>query len=138
MAETSKTLFFIPDISGFTKFVNATEISHSQHIISELLEILIDSNQMGLEVSEIEGDAILFYKHGEPPSFNEISEQVKKMFINFHNQLKKFEVYRLCQCAACKSADSLTLKILTHYGEAGSYKIKDHEKLIGKDVILIH
>ena len=59
--------FFIPDISGFTRFVNETEIDHSRLIIQELLEILINSNQIGLEVSEIEGDAILFYKFGESP-----------------------------------------------------------------------
>ena len=30
-------------------------------VIQELLEILIDSNKLGLELNEIEGDAILFY-----------------------------------------------------------------------------
>ena len=54
----SKSLLFVPDITGFTKFVNNTEIDHSQHIISELLENIIDSNQLDLEVSEIEGDAV--------------------------------------------------------------------------------
>ena len=61
----NKGLLFIPDISGFTRFVNETEIEHSRLIIQELLEILINANQIGLEVSEIEGDAILFYKFGE-------------------------------------------------------------------------
>ena len=42
------TLIFIPDISGFTEFVNQTAIEHSQHIISELLEIIIDANQLEL------------------------------------------------------------------------------------------
>ena len=59
--------FLFLDISGFTRFVNETEIDHSRLIIQELLEILINSNQIGLEVSEIEGDAILFYKFGESP-----------------------------------------------------------------------
>ena len=63
----NKGLLFIPDISGFTKFVHETEIDHSRLIIQELLEILINANQIGLEVSEIEGDAILFYKFGESP-----------------------------------------------------------------------
>ncbi|MBS1564922.1 MAG: DUF2652 domain-containing protein, partial [Bacteroidetes bacterium] len=60
-------LLFIPDISGFTRFVNQTEIGHSRMIIQELLEVLINANQVGLEISEIEGDAILFYKFGEAP-----------------------------------------------------------------------
>ena len=41
------SLLFIPDISGFTKFVTAVEIDHSQHIIAELLEIIFDSNRLG-------------------------------------------------------------------------------------------
>jgi hypothetical protein len=56
----NKGLLFIPDISGFTRFVNETEIGHSRLIIQELLEILINANEVGLEVSEIEGDAILY------------------------------------------------------------------------------
>ena len=56
----NKGLLFIPDISGFSRFVSQTEIEHSRLIIQELLETLINANQMGLEVSEVEGDAILF------------------------------------------------------------------------------
>ena len=77
----SKGLLFIPDISGFTRFVTEMEIEHSRHIIQELLEVLIDANQLGLEVSEIEGDAILFYKYGSPPAIDSIYLQVEKMFL---------------------------------------------------------
>jgi hypothetical protein len=53
-------LLFMPDISGFTEFVNSTEITHAQSIIQEVLEQIIESNQMSLEVGEIEGDAVFF------------------------------------------------------------------------------
>jgi Protein of unknown function (DUF2652) len=68
----NKGLLFIPDISGFTRFVSEMEIGHSRQIIQELLELLIDSNQLRLEVSEVEGDAILFYKFGETPNLEDI------------------------------------------------------------------
>ena len=45
-----KVLYFKPDISGFTNFVNHTELEHSIHIISELLELLIDSTTIDLEL----------------------------------------------------------------------------------------
>ncbi|MDX1410162.1 MAG: DUF2652 domain-containing protein, partial [Saprospiraceae bacterium] len=61
-AQAEPTLLFIPDISGFSKFVKHNEIRHSQHIVEELLEAIIDANEIGLEISEIEGDAILFYR----------------------------------------------------------------------------
>src|SRR5437588_12525273 len=100
----NKGLLFIPDISGFTRFVNETEIEHSRLIIQELLEILINANQMGLEISEIEGDAILFYKFGECPALEDLYKQVEKMFCAFHRNLIAYEYRRFCQCKACISA----------------------------------
>lgn len=131
-------LLFIPDISGFTKFIIDTEISHSQHIIQELLEIIIDANQIGLEISEIEGDAILFYRFGPAPTAIEMLNQVREMFVRFHQHLRKYDRFRICNCGACKTANDLTLKFIAHYGDITENKIKDHIKLFGKEVIVVH
>jgi hypothetical protein len=134
----SRGLLFIPDISGFTRFVNETDIEHSRLIIQELLEILINSNEIGLEVSEIEGDAILFYKFGDPPELETLFRQVVKMFREFHQHLSVYDRSKFCQCLACNSAIRLTLKVITHYGEFSTYSIKSFNKLIGKDIIIAH
>lgn len=134
----NKGLLFIPDISGFTRFVNETEIGHSRLIIQELLELLINANSIGLEVSEIEGDAILFYKFGESPDLKEIYKQVEIMFRKFTKHLLDYDNRRYCQCKACNSAIDLSLKVITHYGEFTGYKVKNFSKLIGKDVIVAH
>lgn len=134
----NKGLLFIPDISGFTRFVNQTEIEHSRMIIQELLEGLINSNQMELEISEIEGDAILFYKYGKPPALDVIYRQVETMFRTFHQSLNAYDVRKYCYCQACLSAADLTLKIITHFGEYTGYNVKHFSKLIGKDVIVVH
>ena len=62
----NSSLLFLPDISGFTEFVQTTEVGHIQHIISELLQLLIDADILDLELAEVEGDALFFYK---APSF---------------------------------------------------------------------
>jgi len=134
----NKGLIFIPDISGFTNFVNSVEIDHSQHIIHELLEVILDANQLDLNVSEIEGDAILFYKFGESPDLNLAYEQVERMFLLFHKHLEWYESKRTCHCNACISAINLTLKVITHYGAFKEYKIRNFRKLIGKDIIVAH
>lgn len=131
-------LLFIPDISGFTQFVNKTEIEHSSYIITELLENIINSNQLGLSISEIEGDAVLFYRFGKPPSLEEMYRQVETMFCNFQKKIKSYEQRRACQCSACIAAKDLSLKVITHYGEFSTYNVKNYSKLIGKDVILAH
>src|SRR6478672_9054481 len=134
----NKGLLFIPDISGFTRFVNQTEIEHSRLIIQELLEIIINANQVGLEISEIEGDAILFYKFGVSPDLASLYHQVEKMFCDFHRSLIMYDYRRFCQCKACMTAVELSLKVITHYGEFTGYNVKNFNKLIGRDIIVAH
>lgn len=134
----NKGLLFIPDISGFTRFVNEIEIEHSRHIIQQLLELLINANQSDLEVSEVEGDAILFYKFGSPPDLALLYKQVERMFCEFHRYLVNYNHRKICQCKACVSAVDLTLKVISHYGEFTTYQVKNFSKLIGKDVIVAH
>lgn len=131
-------MLFVPDISGFTKFVSKVEIEHSRLIIQELLEAMINCNEIDLKISEIEGDAILFYKFGDPPALDVIYKQVEKMFIVFHQSLVAYDHRKYCQCEACVSAIDLTLKVITHYGEFTNYNVRNFEKLIGKDVIVVH
>lgn len=133
-----KALIFIPDISGYTEFVNQTEIKHSKHIISELLETILEGNILDLQVSEIEGDAILFYRKGKAPSLSELINQSRKNYLDFHTHLKIIQRDNVCQCGACRSAINLTLKFIVHYGELDETIIGNFTKIIGSDVILAH
>lgn len=136
--KSQATLFFIPDISGFTKFVKEVEIEHSSHILSELLEIIIESNEINLEVSEIEGDAVLFYRFGQPPGFEDLLQQCRSMFLKFHQFLKLYDRDRICECGACTTASTLSLKFIVHFGQSETLHIKEHTKLFGLDIIAVH
>ncbi|WP_020532477.1 DUF2652 domain-containing protein [Flexithrix dorotheae] len=133
-----ESLIFLPDISGFTKFVTQTEINHSQHIISELLEIILNANEIGMEVAEIEGDAVFFYKYNEIPTPAKLFNQVKRMFLDFHSQIKLYEARRICNCGACTSAVGLTLKFVIHEGNFRFINVNQNKKPYGADVILAH
>jgi Protein of unknown function (DUF2652) len=134
----NQALIFIPDISGFTKFVTDCKIDHSNHIISNLINIILNSNLLELKVSEIEGDAVLFYSKGTPPTKEEIIQQSKRMFINFHTNLKAMESNFFCKCGSCTTASDLTIKFIAHYGVCKEVPIHNSTKLIGSDVILAH
>ncbi|MCK5342188.1 MAG: DUF2652 domain-containing protein, partial [Candidatus Heimdallarchaeota archaeon] len=136
--EEARSLILIPDISGFTDFVQQTEKLHSKHIISELLELLLKANILDLRVAEIEGDAIFFYKEGYIPKPEELSNQVRNMFISFHSHLRSYDAYRICQCGACSTASGLSLKFIVHIGSFDFIKIKNFKKPHGEDVILAH
>lgn len=134
----NRSLLFIPDISGFTEFVSSTEVAHSQHIIAELLELIIDSDQLGLTVSEVEGDAVLFYKRGDTPPLEAIVRQAELTFQAFHTHLKRYDTHRICNCGACRTAHHLSLKVVAHAGPVELISVKGFEKPYGSDVILAH
>jgi hypothetical protein len=118
--------------------VNNTEILHSVHIISELLEAIIDNNMLGLKIAEIEGDAIFFYKKGKLPAPEVLFGQIEKMYVAFHQQLKLYDRDRICSCGACSSVNNLQLKFISHYGNIVERTIYNHFQLMGSDVTLVH
>ncbi|QNF33145.1 DUF2652 domain-containing protein [Adhaeribacter swui] len=136
--DTQPALIFIPDISGFTKFVNETGIQQSRTLIADLLEIIIEANILDMQLSEIQGDAVLFYRLGPPPSMPEVINQCKQIFLDFQNYLHIVERDRGSTLGASLSSSNLTLKVVVHYGQLSVTLIRDHVKLMGKDVIIAH
>ncbi|MCL6265946.1 DUF2652 domain-containing protein [Flagellimonas myxillae] len=134
----SKSLLFIPDISGYTKFIQTTEIEHSQHVISELLEVLVNANTQGLKLAEIEGDALFFYKENEVPSQENLLAQIESMFTAFYSHLKMLEKNRICPCNACATAPNLQLKIIAHSGHLQHIEVQGNRKPFGEQVIEAH
>src|SRR6478736_3579652 len=131
--DVKEAFLFIPDISGFTKFINHTNIHSSKTIIRNLLEAILDSNILNLKVAEIQGDAIVFYSLGTPPSLTKLEAQTKRTFYDFQKELIRLN-------ATTNSQDllDLSLKIIVHYGLVSTTNIKGTAKLLGSDIILAH
>jgi len=134
----AKSILFLPDISGFTNFVHQTEVSHQEHIIGELLELLIDGEELKMTLADIEGDALFYYKENQLPSPEALMRQIRQLFIRFHSHLRLYDKQRLCQCGACSSATGMTLKFFVHAGELNFINVKGERKPHGQDVILAH
>ncbi len=109
----SESTLFIPDITGFTKFVKSTEINHGKHIIEELINIIITQGKRVFEVAEVEGDAVFLYKE-KLITPEKLINQAKQIFIAFHKHLLDYEQNRICECGACTSAVGLRLKFIAH------------------------
>lgn len=127
----------MPDISGFTKFVNNTEVEHSIHIIAELLEILLDNTTLDLQLAEIEGDALFMFTT-KIPSYEQLMQQTSTMLEAFHKHTRNYDKMRICDCGSCKTTTNLELKFLVHYGDLTYIKVKHIVKPYGSDVIKIH
>ena len=137
-SDQQQGILLIPDISGFTEFVSEVEISHSEHIITELLGLLIQANSLKLHLCEIEGDALFFYRGGWFPTLDEVIEQVRVWFLKFHEHLNLLKRDSHCRCGACQDVGNLGLKVVGHAGEFVVYNLEKKQKVIGKDVILVH
>lgn len=136
MAERATIL--IPDISGFTAFTSRTALDHSAHIINELLDLIVESNDQGFTLSEIEGDAVLFYRKGETLSKGALVGQCLSIFRNFHRRLKVIERDTVCPCGACQTATDLTLKFVVHHGDVKEIRVARFLKATGLDMIVAH
>lgn len=134
--DSAPALIFIPDMNGFTGYISNTDIKVTKKVIPALLEEIIDADELNLNMAEIQGDAVLFYKIGEPPSPSELVAQSKRIFLAFSKKLE--ELSKQYPETPISLPDSLGIKIVTHFGKIGLTKIKGHVKLIGPDVIIAH
>jgi len=139
-------VFFIADISGYTKFIfsNEKEISHSQMVIRELITTLLDVVNLPLELIRIEGDAIFLYAIKDDS--DEPWEQVSKDLVNkmmtlfrvFSNKLSELTIHKVCGCTACINIEALKLKVIVHSGRVAFYQVNGHQELTGTSPIVIH
>ena len=120
----------IPDISGFTSFVNSMDFSLGKEITIELLQVIIDQNILNLTISEIEGDAILFYKKSTL-TLQQVKKQYEQMLSAFSDKVNTLSLQYGFEI-------KLSLKLVAHYGEISTYTIGGFEKLYGKPVIEAH
>jgi hypothetical protein len=138
VAMADQAIILIPDISGFTGFTGATELDHAAHIITELLELIVASNETDFTLAEIEGDAVLFYRKGKPLQREQLIDQCLRMFTAFHRRLMVIERDTVCQCGACQTASDLTLKFIVHFGYIKEIKVAQFVKATGIDMIVAH
>lgn len=136
--DTQPALLLIPDISGFTRFIEEARHPQAPHLVADLLEILIEANCMDMQVAEIQGDAILFYRLGPPPPVADMVQQCRRIFLDFQNYLQLVARDTSSELAAALQEAGLTLKIIGHYGRVSVAQIREFTKLLGRDVIVAH
>ena len=121
----------IVDISGFTQLVYNTDLITGRDILLRLLSTIIQKNRLSLHISEIEGDAVLFYKLGTPPSHESILEQFELMLSGFIMNLDRIN-------DTLDKPMQLSLKMIVHYGPITQYSIANFSKLYGTAVMESH
>lgn len=125
----------IADISGYSAFVQQTEIDHSWSILHELLDTVVRSLAGRMDVSQVEGDAILFITG---LSATDVINAIEETFVAFHRRLRDMQAVTTCPCNACANIGILKLKFVIHHGKFSRQRLGNVEQLHGPDVIIPH
>ncbi len=129
----------ISDISGFTGFLQQSELEHAQETLSALLNLLVEHTRSPLQVVDLEGDAVFAYapevsiEQGQA-----LVETMDNCYVAFREALNMMTLNTTCTCQACRLIPTLDLKQFVHYGSFVQQEIADHMRLVGPDVNLIH
>jgi len=125
----------LADISGYSKFIAQTEVDHSWSILHELLDTMVRSLEGRMDVSQVEGDAILFISG---LTTAEVIAAVEGTFVAFHRRLRDMQAVTTCPCSACANIGVLKLKFVVHHGKFSRQRLGNVEQLHGTDVIVAH
>ena len=125
----------LADISGYTAFVAATELEHSERLVTILLDQIVATFRDRLEMAQLEGDAIFLV--GDR-SDADIVGWLEDCYIGFHHRLLEVLANTTCGCAACERGPTLTLKLIAHHGVYSRQQIGSTTQVHGVDVIVPH
>ena len=125
----------LADISGYSSFVQQTEVDHSWSILHELLDTMVRSVAGRMDVSQVEGDAILFISG---LSTEDVVKALEETFVAFHRRQRDMQTVTTCPCNACANIGILKVKFVVHHGRFSRQRLGNVEQLHGADVIIPH
>jgi hypothetical protein len=139
-------IFFIADISGYTRFIvtNDKELLHSQIIIKDIMNAIMEEIDLPLEVFKLEGDAVFLYTDKDNPDMpwdsvkESMIERILELFHIFAHKITELTLHKICTCNACNNVEKLALKIIAHSGKTVFFTVQNILEMSGKDVIIIH
>src|SRR5919204_4580709 len=133
----SRALLLIADIGGYTRYMSLHRLSlaHAQANVARLLEAVINAAS-GLDVIEIEGDAVFLSRPAEGDPAKTATDAARAMHRAFHGEKGRI-IQNFCPCEGCNTGD-LTLKFVAHVGPVAVQRVKRRKSLVGPDVILVH
>ena len=150
--ESYRGFIVLVDISGYTNFISSHNVessdnkklsigqAHAEHIISDLLEKVIDELDGVLKLNKLQGDAALFY--GVSKDNKDLSEKIlnklQSSFDVFNQRLNEIKFCEACSCGTCADVGNLKLKSFVHFGDFLIKKINQFKEIAGQDVILAH
>jgi hypothetical protein len=129
----------LADISGFTSFMEETEITHSSNILRDLIEHIIGHFKPTMDLAEVEGDAVFAYAADSKVSRGELLiEIIETTYAAFRDRQRTMGHNATCPCKACVAIATLDLKFITHHGDYVLQDVAGNTKPVGSSVNAAH
>ena len=128
----------LADITGYTVYLQSTELEHAQDVLADLLETIIAWIEPPFEVSKLEGDAVFAHMPAADLDSPMLFDTVEATYFAFRRRLRDVVHATTCDCNACVLIPSLDLKFFVHSGSYVVRRIARTEELTGADVVLVH
>lgn len=139
MSKTREGYFLIADITGYTRYLNESELEHAQETLAALLELLIENTGPPLVISRLAGDAVISYGlRGDFFQGQTFIEKIEDIYVAFRKAIERLVLNNTCRCNACANISTLDLKFFIHYGTFVIQRISNYNELVGSDVNLLH
>lgn len=138
LSSTESGCLLVADITGYTAYLQATELEHAEDVLADLLETLVGTLAPVFRLSKLEGDAAFSYAPEGRVSPSLILDTVEAGYFSFRRRLRDIDHATNCDCNACVLIPSLDLKYVVHSGEYIARRIAGSEELTGRDVVLAH
>jgi hypothetical protein len=132
-------LLLIADITGYSTYINQSELEHARSSLTDLLNLLIAQTRLPLVISKLEGDAVFSYAPARSILQGQtVLEMVELTYAAFRQALELMIRNTTCTCTACRNLPNLDLKFFVHSGAFAEQTLGAYRELIGNDVNLVH
>jgi hypothetical protein len=138
LQEADEGCLLLADITGYTSYLQGSELEHAQDVLADLLETIINGIEPPFELSKLEGDAAFAYLTTERINTPMLMDTIESTYFNFRRRLRDVVHATTCDCNACVLIPSLDLKFVVHQGRYVVRRIGRSEELTGSDVVLVH
>lgn len=136
---TQQGFLMISDITGYSRYINESELEHARDSLTALLNLLIEHTQSPLVLSKLEGDAVFSYAPaGGFLQRQSLLDMIETTYASFRKALELMALNTTCTCNACRNLPNLDLKFFVHFGDYMTQKLGTFTELVGNDVNLVH
>ena len=138
LPNTEQGCLLLADISGYSSYLQGTELEHAHDVLADLLETIVAGIEPPFLLSKLEGDAAFAYIPSTAVNPSMLLDTVESTYFSFRRRLRDIGHATTCDCNACVLIPSLDLKFFVHQGRYVIHRIARSEELTGSDVVLIH